>query len=79
MILYEIIICNYSDDSNRSEIVLSFLHLTKNHYAIKTLLNIDFEYEYIQDVKIPTIKNFALDEEEFKTIEKTINFLKGKN
>jgi hypothetical protein len=78
MILYEIIICNYQDDSNRSELVLSFVHLSKDHYALKAMLDIDPDYEYVSAVKLPKIHNFAFDEAEFDEIEAVIKVLKGK-
>jgi hypothetical protein len=78
MILYEIIISNYQDDSNRSELFLSFVHLSKDHFSVKSMAGIDPNYEYISAVKLPKIHNFAFDEEEFDKIDAIINILKGK-
>ena len=77
MKLYEVIIGNYSDDSNRSELLLSSVHLSKDHFLLKSMNVIDPDYEYISAVNLPKIHNFAFDEEEWDKIEAVINTLRG--
>jgi hypothetical protein len=53
--LYEAIICNYIDESNRSVLILSNEPLCKNNININSIVNINRDYEYISELKAPKI------------------------
>lgn len=72
MVLYEIIIGNYGDDTNFSKLVLSNEPLCKNNiniYSIAKISESEKDWYYIIDVKAPSIEINAWDDVEFNQLD----------
>ena len=69
MILYEITVGNFMDDTNYSVLVLSNEPLCKNNINIEAIAEIDKDFEYIESVKNPKVKINAWDENDFNELE----------